>query len=108
MAVLTRLAQRDLAAKEVAHELHPVTNAQHRYAQLEDGGIGMRGGLRIYALGATGEDDANHAGLPEFGRRRAEVVDLRVNLALADAAGDNLRQLGTEIENGDCLCHAKL
>jgi len=79
---------------------------EHGDAQLEDRGIRMRRGLRIDALRAAGEDDAHHAFLTEFGRRRAVVVDLRIDLALADAAGDDLRQLGTEIENSNCLRHA--
>jgi hypothetical protein len=108
VAVFPRLAQRDRATEKVAHELDAVTDAKHGHAELEDGRIRMRCRLRVNALGSTGEDDAHDTIGAKLGRRRAEVVDFRVDLALADATCDDLRQLGTEIEDGDCLCHAEL
>ena len=36
------LAARDLAVEKVTHELHAVADAEHRHAEREDRGIGMR------------------------------------------------------------------
>ena len=105
VAVLALLAQRHLAAEKMAHELHAVANPQHRHAQGEDRGIRVRGGLRVDTLRTARQDDADDPVLPQFFRRRREVIDLRVDLALADATRNDLRELGSEVEDSDGLGH---
>src|SRR5258708_5406238 len=106
VAVFAGLAEGDLAAEEIAHKLHAIANAEDGDAEFKDIRVRMRRGLCVNTLRAAGEDDADHAFRAELRGRRAEMVDLRVDLALADAARDDLGELGTEIEDGDGLCHA--
>ena len=49
VAVFARLAERDLAAEEIAHELHAIANAEHRHAELENLGSGC-GAVFAYTL----------------------------------------------------------
>jgi len=105
MAVLAMVALGGFTAEQVAEKLDAVANAEHRHAQLENPAVRNRRLLREDRARATGEDDAHHAiGLQLLGLRRV-VVDLRVHLAFANTTRDNLRVLGTEIEDGDGLWH---
>ena len=97
-----------LATQKISHELNPVADSEHWHAQLENLRIRMRRRFCIHALRTPGQNDANHAFLAQLRCRRREVINLRVNLALANTTRDDLGELGTEIENGDDLCHAKL
>ena len=57
-AVFAFLARLDLAAEILGQELQAVANAQHRDAELEDGGVGQRRVLGIDAGRAARKDDA--------------------------------------------------
>lgn len=80
-----------------------VADAEDGDAEVKDGFVGQGGVLGKDGVGAAGEDDANDAVFFQGLGGRGVVVDFGVNLALADAAGDDLRVLGTEIEDGDGL-----
>jgi len=103
VAVFAVGALGDFAAEEVALELDAVADAEDGDAQLEEGGVGHRCVFGEHAARATGEDDANDAVCLQLRGGRAEVVDFGEDLALADAAGDDLGVLGTKIEDGDDL-----
>src|SRR5262249_36631781 len=107
VAVFALLAVRDVAAEEMAHQLDAVADAEDRHPEFKDRGIGMRGGLGVDALRPAGEDDPDDALLPQLGRGGGIVIDLGVNLTLADAARDDLGELGTEVEDGDGLWHER-
>src|SRR5215218_1103723 len=90
----------DFAAEEIAHQLHAIADAQHRNAEFEDLGIRMRRVFGVNAFRSPGEDDADDTVSFQLSRRRGEVVDFRVYLALTDSACDDLGKLGAEVEDG--------
>ncbi len=101
LAILAFEAGLHRAAQRVGGELHAVADAEDRDAQLEKGGIALGGvGIR-HAAGAAGENDAPRVALLEFVGRGVEADDLAVDLLLAQAAGDQLGDLGTVVEDGD-------
>ena len=108
VAVLAMVALRRRAAEQVTEKLDAIADAENRHPQFENPAIGHRGVPREHAARTAGKDDADHAVLPELRRRRREVIDLRINLALPDPARDHLGVLGAKINDGDCLCHVKL
>jgi hypothetical protein len=103
VSVFAVRAAGDVAAEHLAHELDAVADAEDREAHLEDAGMRVRRALRLHAVGAAGEDDAHDAVGAEGLGRDAEGIDARVDVALTDAARDDLGQLRTEIEDGDGL-----
>jgi hypothetical protein len=103
MAVFAMRAAGDVAAEHLAHELHAVADAEDGQAHLEHAGVRVRRSLGLHAVGAAGEDDPDDAVGAEGLRRDAERIDAGVDVALTDAARDDLGQLRTEIENGDGL-----
>src|SRR5690606_4390138 len=97
----------DLAAEQMPHQLNAVADAEHGDAELEDRRIRDRGLLRKHAAGTAGEDDADDAvGAQLFGTGLV-VIDLRIDLALANAASDDLGVLRTEVDVGDGLGHGQ-
>ena len=105
LAVFALLAFLDLAAVEVREELHAVADAQDGHAELEDGLVRQRRVLRIHAGGPAGEDEAAGLERGDFRRRGVVAQDGGIHVALADAARDDLRVLGTEVEDDDLLVH---
>ena len=63
----------------------------------------VRRTLRLHAIRAAREDDANDAVCAKGLGGDAKGIDTGVDVALTDAAGDDLGQLRAEIENGDGL-----
>ena len=105
VAVFARLAVRHVAAEVVPHELHPVADTEHGDAEGKNLRIRVGRRFRVNALRTAREDDADHAVLAELRRRGRVVIDLRVDLALADAARDDLRELRAKVEDSDDLWH---
>jgi hypothetical protein len=100
-SVLALAGGGDLAAQGLRHQLVAVADAQHRYAELEQPGIDRRGAGFVDACGAAGQDDAGGALGPDLLQWRVVRDDLRVHVALADPAGDQLRVLRPEIDDQD-------
>ncbi len=90
----------DLPARHPRHQLVAVADAEHRHAEVQNGGVEMGRGLVINAVGPAGEDDAGVA-LGANGIQRDLVVaaDLREDVLLADAAGDELVILPAEVQH---------
>ena len=103
VAVFAVRAAGDITTEHLAHELHAVTDAEDREAHLEDARVRVGRALRLHAVGAAGEDDADDAVGAQGLRRDAEGIDTGVDVAFTDAARDDLGQLRTEIEDGDGL-----
>ncbi len=103
VAVFAVRAAGDVAAEHLAHELHAVADAEDREAHLEDARVRVGRALRLHAVGAAGQDDADDAIGAQGLRRDAEGIDAGVDVAFTDAARDDLGQLRTEIEDGDGL-----
>jgi hypothetical protein len=85
----------------------PVADAEDRHAEVEDRAVRMRRLLRVHALRPAREDHADHAIGLQLRGGCGIVVDFREDLALADAAGDDLRKLGAKIKDSDGLRHGK-
>ena len=83
------------------HGLHAVTDAEQRHARLEHR-VRRANFLRVlHGLRTAGEDDAPRRERGQLRGIDVEGTDLAVHPCLAHAAGDELRVLGTEIEDQD-------
>ena len=101
LAVLGDVVRLDLAAQVTGHQLHPVTDAEGGDAELEDPRIDVRRTVHVDRCGAAGEDQGER--IPPAHLLGADAVtdELRVDPGLADAAGDQLRVLATEVDDED-------
>ena len=104
-AVFALFSARDFTTKNQRHQVDAVADAEDRHAELEDVLVRERRLGRIHARRSAGEDHAAHAGLLELGGGRRIMEDPGIDVALADATGDDLRVLRSEIQNGDSLRH---
>src|SRR5207302_10339749 len=91
------------AAELVGEELHAVADAEDGEAGLEDVGGGLRGAFVVDGCGAAGEDEAARVQALDLLPGSVVRDELAVDVALADAAGDEHRVLGAEVEDDDCL-----
>ena len=88
-----------MAAQQMHHQLRTIADAQHGDAQLEHLGANGGGILQIYAVGATGKDDAGGLFLPDGLHGLGVGHDLAVNVALTHTAGDQLIVLAAKVHN---------
>ena len=103
------MAPLDGAAQLLGHGLLAVADAQHGHLGGEDGGVGGGGG----ALDHRGRAARQHDGL---GRKlldlglvdRLEGVDFAVHPGFAQAPGNQLGDLGTEIDDQQTVGHAAI
>jgi hypothetical protein len=103
VAVLALVGRPHLAAERVHHELQPVTNAEHRYAQIEDAPVRGRGIFVVDRPGCSREHNAyGRAVLDLVERGRAGQHDGK-NILFADAARDELGILRAKVEDDDGL-----
>jgi hypothetical protein len=92
---------RDLATQDVRHEVHAVADAEDREPAVQDRGLDERRVLVVHARRSAGEDDADHAASLELLGGDVVGEDLAVHAGLADAARDELRVLGSIVEDRD-------
>ena len=85
------------------HQLDAIADAEHRHAQVKDGRIGQGGLRRVDRRGATGEDDAFDAQFLDLRGWCVIAQNGRVNVQFTDPACNDLRILGSEIEDDDLL-----
>ena len=100
-----RTAAGDLSAERLNHELQPVTDAEDRNAEFEDGRIALRRVFGINTRRAAGQDDALRALRPDGFGRRVERHDPAVHPAFTNPPRDQLTVLGAEIEDDDRFTH---
>lgn len=98
LAVVSAL---DFAAHDVRGELHAVADAEDGYTEVEDCGVAGGRAVFVDAAGAAGEDDALGVHRGEFLRGDLGRDKPREDASLAHAAGDELRGLRAEVEDGD-------
>ena len=98
-AELAVMAALDLAAELGGHGHLAVADAEHGHAGIEDGLRGARRAFLVNRLRAAGEDHRLRLHLPEGRFGLLERDDFRIDPLLADAAGDQLRDLAAEIDN---------
>ena len=103
VAELALRRRRHFPAERMRHQLHPVADAEHRLAEIEQRRVARRrAGVRD-ALGPARQDDARRVPCANRFRRRARRPDLRIHRQLAQAPGDELGVLRPEIEHDDGL-----
>ncbi len=100
-SVLAGTRVRDLAAESAGHDLEAVADAEHGDAELEDPLIEAGRALLVDAGRAAAQDDAGRVLRADLLGRDRGRHDLRVDVGLADAAGDQLRVLGAEVDDED-------
>ena len=93
----------DLAAQGVGDELAAVADAQDGHAPGENFRVHMGGGLQIDGVGTAGEDNADGVHGLQLGQGSGVGLDLAVNAALTDPAGDELVVLSAEVQNNNGL-----
>jgi hypothetical protein len=98
-AVLAVAGVADLAAEGAGHHLEAVADAEHGHAELEDGGVELRGALLVHGRGTAREHDAERLLRLDLGRGDAVRHELGVHAGLAHAARDQLRVLRTEVDH---------
>ena len=92
------------ASQLVHHRLHAVADAEHWDVSARRPNRGSERGIFFVDAGRpTGEDDALRVDALHLLPRVGGVGDLRVDLQLADAPGDEVAVLGAEIDDGDAL-----
>ena len=99
LAVFARLGAAALAAQQVDHQLQPVADAEHRHTQLENRGIDHRRALFKHGGGAAGEDQRVRREGADLVHRHAVGLNLAVDAAFTDAAGDQQVILPAEVQN---------
>ncbi len=103
LAVLAALRRHHVATQQVAHGLHAVADTEQRQPGFEQPLVRQRGSILVDARGPTGEHDARVSGGEDAIDRLGARQDLGVDAQLADPAGDQLRVLAPEVEDGDFL-----
>src|SRR5204863_2299413 len=101
------LPRLDLAVEKVRQELNAVTDAENRNAELEDAFVRQGRFRGIDAGWSAGKDQPARFEGGDFLHGRVVAENAGINVALADATRDDLRILGTEIENDNLLVHRK-
>ena len=100
-SVLPTRRRQDVAAQLEGHQLGPVADAQHRDPPVPDRRIRLRGTLVVDGVGAARQDDRAGPAALQLGIRSVVRKELRVDVELADAAGDELGELAAEVEDDD-------
>jgi hypothetical protein len=93
----------DVTAEQRRHELHAVTDAQHRDAEPEHLGVAHRRPRVGHAARSAREDEAGRLAGPQGLDGRAVGHDLGVHRQLAETPRNQLRVLRAEIEDEDGL-----
>ena len=93
----------DLAAQLLGHGLHAVTDAEHRHAELEHDLRGLPVLRLIDRVRPAGKDDAFRVEVADELLGDVERMQFAIDLMLAHAAGNQLGNLGAEIEDEDLL-----
>ena len=102
--VLTPICPYHLPALDVGDQLHSVTDAEDR-SDVEDGGIGERDVVAVDRVGSAAEDYSGWLPLADPLNGSTRRVDLGIHPRFADPPGDQLRELGAEIDDEDPAAH---
>ena len=98
-AELGQAGLRDVAAERAGHRLEAVADAEDRDARVEQGGIDLRGAVRVHRLRPSGQHDRGRLAGDDVGDRRGVRDDLGVDVRLTDATRDQLRVLRAEVDD---------
>jgi len=103
VAVLALVGGFDLAAELVGEELHAVADAEDGKSGLEDVGRQLGRVVVVDRGRAAREDEAGRVELADVVPGGVVGDELGVDAGLADAAGDEHRELRPEVEDDDGL-----
>ncbi len=95
----------DLAAQKLGQQLHAVADAEHGQAEGKDFFVRQGCISGIHAGRTAGQDDAFGVQRGDFLRRGVEAQDLRIHVALADAARNDLRVLRAKVKDDNLFVH---
>ena len=98
-AVLALAARLDFAAELMGHQLFAVTDAEHRNAEAENGGVALGRCRVVDALRAAAQDDGARVERADRGQRQRARMDLAVDVAFAHAPRDELCVLRAVVED---------
>ena len=101
------LSRLDFAGQKVRQDLNAVTDAENRNAELEDAFVRQRRVFGIHAGWSAGKDQPSRLERGDIPGASVVAENAGINVALADATRDDLRVLGTEIENDNLIVHRK-
>ncbi len=93
----------DLAAEEMASELHSVTDAEYGDAEIKQFGIAQGRAGSVDAGRAAGKDEAARIQFGDACGGQVVAHNLAKDVLFADAAGDELAVLRAEIEDQDAF-----
>ena len=99
--VFAQTGVRDLAAERLGHHLEAVADAERRHAEVEDAAVEGRCARFVHRRGPAREDEPDRVLRRDLGGRRGVRHDLAVDAGLADATGDELRVLRSEVDDQD-------
>ncbi len=99
--VLAACRRQDVAAELAGHQLGAVADAQDRDPAAPHRGIRLGRVLVVDGVRTAGQDDRAGAAALELRVRGVVRQELGVDVELADAAGDQLRELAAEVEDDD-------
>ena len=99
LAVLRDVVRLDGAAEVARHQLHPVTDAERRDAELEHLDVQLRRTLGVHRGGAAGEDQRERVLRPDLVGGEPVADELRVDPRLTHAPRDQLAVLAAEVEH---------
>jgi len=105
LAVFALAPRLDLAAQILGQQLDAVADPEHRDTEVEDRAVRLGRLWGINAGGAAGEQEPAGPEGGNFGCRGVIPEDHAIDVALANAPGDDLCVLRTEIQNDDLLGH---
>src|SRR4029079_3898544 len=99
LAVLADARVADGAAERRRHRLHPVADAEHRDAELEQPGVDVRCARLVDRGRPSGQDDPRRVAGRHLGGGRIVRDDLGVDTALTHAPGDQLGVLRAHVDH---------
>ena len=94
-----------LSAERVGERLHPIANAEDGKSRFQDEILNVWRASLVDGFRSAGEDESLRLDGKDFFLRRVPREQLAIDLRLAHAARDQLGVLGTEIEDGEGVCH---
>ena len=98
IAKLALVSRRNRAAQMMRHELHAITNTQHRHTQSKNTRISLIVRI-INRIGPAGKNNALWLKSANLGKRHIIRMQFTIHMRLAHAAGNKLRYLRAKIEN---------
>src|SRR5215471_13139035 len=92
-----------LSSQRLGQKLQPVANAEHRNAEIKDGGVAARRARVLHRGRAAGEDDSPRRERAYLRGGKVGRLNFTINSQLADPPGNELGVLAAEVEDQNLL-----